>query len=70
MAEHTWNISPLHCGISVSNLEASIEWFGRVLDFEVVSRDSIPAAGFDLVYAGYKLQALFPYSRQNREYQK
>ena len=50
MAEHTWNISPLHCGISVSNLEASIEWFGRVLDFEVVSRDSIPAAGFDLAF--------------------
>ncbi len=50
MAEHTWNISPLHCGISVSNLEACIEWFGRVLDFEVVSRDSIPAAGFDLAF--------------------
>ena len=50
MAEHTWNISPLHCGISVSDLEASIEWFGRVLDFEVVSRDSIPAAGFDLAF--------------------
>lgn len=48
--KHNWTIKPLHCGISVSNLEESIEWFERVLDFKVVSRDSIPAAGFDLAF--------------------
>jgi methylmalonyl-CoA/ethylmalonyl-CoA epimerase len=32
-----------HGGISVPNLEASIEWFARVLDFEVESRIDIAA---------------------------
>jgi methylmalonyl-CoA/ethylmalonyl-CoA epimerase len=31
-----------HGGISVPDLEASIEWFARVLDFEVENRFEIP----------------------------
>ena len=32
-----------HAGVSVPNLEASIEWYGRVLGFEVESRIDIAA---------------------------
>ena len=32
-----------HGGISVPDLEASIQWFGRVLEFDVENRFEIPA---------------------------
>lgn len=45
-----FKIRPLHCGMSISNLEESIEWFERVLGFEVVTRDELPEAGFKLAF--------------------
>jgi len=33
---------PLHCGISVSNIEASINWYREVLDFELISCKDMP----------------------------
>ncbi len=30
-------LKPLHCGISVSNIQESIKWYRNMLDFELVS---------------------------------
>jgi methylmalonyl-CoA/ethylmalonyl-CoA epimerase len=34
-------LRPLHCGISVANMQESIDWYQDMLGFELVSRDQI-----------------------------
>jgi len=34
-------LRPLHCGISVADMQESIDWYQNMLGFELVSRDQI-----------------------------
>lgn len=34
-------LKPLHCGISVADMQASIDWYRSMLGFELVSRDQV-----------------------------
>lgn len=45
-----FSIKPLHCGMSVSDLDASIRWFHDILGFEEVSRSELPDVGFRLAF--------------------
>jgi methylmalonyl-CoA/ethylmalonyl-CoA epimerase len=38
------DVQPHHCGMSVSNLDAAIEWFDRVLDFKLDRKEDFLAA--------------------------
>ena len=34
-------LKPLHCGISVANMQASIDWYSKMLGFELLSRKQV-----------------------------
>ncbi len=34
-------LTPLHCGISVANMQESIDWYQNMLGFELVSRQQV-----------------------------
>ncbi len=38
-------LKPLHVGISVSDMEAALEWYKKNLDFELVKDDYVPPLG-------------------------
>ncbi|MCC8121922.1 MAG: VOC family protein [Oscillospiraceae bacterium] len=37
---------PLHCAISVTNLEEAIQWFADILDFQLLSKSEFTPMGF------------------------
>lgn len=41
MTENTIVLKPHHCGISVPDLEASIQWYGQMLGFALEKRSTI-----------------------------
>ncbi|MBP2645796.1 MAG: Glyoxalase/bleomycin resistance protein/dioxygenase [Firmicutes bacterium] len=41
--KHAVSIRPLHCGVSVPNIEESIAWYQEMLGFTLVSNQYIPA---------------------------
>jgi methylmalonyl-CoA/ethylmalonyl-CoA epimerase len=43
-------LKPLHIGISVKNLDESIEWYDRNLDFKLVTRRHVPFLDADLAF--------------------
>jgi len=43
-------IKPLHVGISVNNLDESIEWYDKNLDFKLVSRQHVPFLDANLAF--------------------
>ena len=43
-------LRPLHCGISVSNLEEAIDWFERVLGFEFLRFEDMGHLGFKIAF--------------------
>jgi methylmalonyl-CoA/ethylmalonyl-CoA epimerase len=43
-------LRPLHCGISVSNLAQAVDWFGRVLGFELVRSVEMGHLGFKIAF--------------------
>ena len=59
-----WNIKPLHMAISVDDMDSAIEWFERVLKFELESKESIKSAGFDLAFlrnGEFEIELFAPY---------
>jgi methylmalonyl-CoA/ethylmalonyl-CoA epimerase len=43
-------LKPLHCGISVSSIAQSVEWFERVLGFELVRKVDMGHLGFEIAF--------------------
>ena len=59
-----FTIKPLHCGMSVSDLDASIRWFHEILGFDEISRDELPDAGFKLAFirnGEFEIELFEPY---------
>jgi len=48
--DRTMNITPLHAGISVGDIEESIRWYRDVLGFEPGSRVEIPHLNAEVVF--------------------
>lgn len=56
-------LTPLHQGISVPNVEASVAWYKEVFGFEVVKDDIVPPLNSRIVFVekdGFQLE-LFQY---------
>lgn len=54
---------PLHVGISVSNMDASLEWYKKNLGFELTQDDYVPPLGARICFVekdGFELE-LFQY---------
>lgn len=55
---------PLHCGISVSNLEKGIQWFEEIMGFQLLSKSEMTPMGFRAAFLsngeGFEIE-LFEY---------
>ena len=45
-------LKPLHCGISVGNMQESIDWYVKMLGFELLSRKDIEALDCEVAFLG------------------
>jgi methylmalonyl-CoA/ethylmalonyl-CoA epimerase len=43
-------LKPLHCGISVSNVAQAVDWFERILGFELVREVDMAHLGFKIAF--------------------
>ena len=52
-ANHTFDLKPHHCGISVPDLEASIAWYRDMLGFSVKARMTLEVVGAKIGFIRY-----------------